>query len=108
MKHIILNSWSFLWVTICQFRQLLIKAITFFQLPGHYGDYLIRAGPKIKVFAEITWLISEEIKGLTFIKNIASKVVRCTACFTHIRKIYFFVHVSRWKDCDSQEMRSVN
>lgn len=37
-----------------QSRQILIKAITFFQLPGHYGDYLISADPKTKVFAETT------------------------------------------------------
>lgn len=72
-----------------QSRQILIKAITFFKLLEHYGGCLITAGPKIKVFAEITWLISEESKWLTFVKNIVFKAVRCTTCLTYNKNLVF-------------------
>lgn len=65
-------------------RQILIKAITFFQLLEHYGDYLISEVSTIKVFAEITLLISEESECLTFINNIASNAVKMfSLLYTH-------------------------
>lgn len=85
--HIILNSLSFLSVTMHQSRQILIKDITFFQLLEHCGNYLISTGSKIKVFAEITWFISEESKHLTFIKNIVSKAMGCTTCVTYTKNL---------------------
>lgn len=79
--HFKLAKFSF--ITMHHSRQILIKALTFFQLLEHYGDYLISAGPKIKVFAEITWLISEENKRLTFTKNIVTKSGMYYSLFTH-------------------------